>query len=117
MSSNLRKFSFFSASCRFESARWLCSTRQQDFASANCLHFAGETSIFESLELRVTRSIWHQVVGNCKTEASAKPVPMDSYMAEDLLQLAPQSAYPMDDDYVFASPTMKGNSPIGRTTS
>ena len=33
-----------------------------------------------------TRSIWHQVVGNCKTEASAKPVPMDSYMAEDLLR-------------------------------
>jgi integrase len=32
---------------------------------------------FENLELRVTRSIWHQVVGNCKTEASAKPVPMD----------------------------------------
>jgi integrase len=36
---------------------------------------------FENLELRVTRSIWHQVVGDCKTEASAKPVPMDSYMA------------------------------------
>ena len=32
---------------------------------------------FENLELNVTRSIWHQVVGNCKTEASAKPVPMD----------------------------------------
>jgi len=29
---------------------------------------------FENLELRVTRSIWHQVVGNCKTEASAKPI-------------------------------------------
>jgi len=28
---------------------------------------------FENLELRVTRSIWHQVLGNCKTEASAKP--------------------------------------------
>jgi len=31
-------------------------------------------------------SIWHQVVGNCKTEASAKPFPMDNYMAEDLLR-------------------------------
>ena len=41
---------------------------------------------FENLELRVTRSIWHQVVGECKTEASAKPVPLDSYMAEDLLR-------------------------------
>jgi hypothetical protein len=39
----------------------------------------------------VTRSIWHQVLGNCKTEASAKPVPMDSYMAEDLLRWRRQS--------------------------
>ena len=36
---------------------------------------------FENLELRVTRSIWHRVLGNCKTEASAKPVPMYAYMA------------------------------------
>jgi integrase len=40
---------------------------------------------FDSLQLNVTRSIWHQVVGDCKTEASAKPVPLDSYMAEDLV--------------------------------
>jgi hypothetical protein len=59
----------------------------------------------------VTRSIWHQEVGDCKTEASAKPVPMDSYMAEDLLRWRRQSPYPMDDDYVFASPTMKGKQP------
>jgi site-specific recombinase XerD len=50
-------------------------------------------------------------VGNCKTEASAKPVPMDSYMAEDLLCWRRQSPYPMDSDYVFASPTMKGKQP------
>jgi len=66
---------------------------------------------FENLELNVTRSIWHQVVGNCKTEASAKPVPMDSYMAEDLLRWRRQSPYQMDSDYVFASPTMKGKQP------
>jgi integrase len=39
---------------------------------------------FETLELSVTRSIWHQVVGDCKTEASAKPVPMDECKAKDL---------------------------------
>jgi len=66
---------------------------------------------FENLELNVTRSIWHQIVGNCKTEASAKPVPLDSYMAEDLLRWRRQSPYPMDEDYVFASPTMKGKQP------
>jgi integrase len=66
---------------------------------------------FENLELNVTRSIWHQVVGNCKTEASAKPVPMDSYMAEDLLRWRRQSDYSSDDDFVFASETMKGKQP------
>ena len=66
---------------------------------------------FENLELRVTRSIWHQVVGNCKTEASAKPVPMDSYMAEDLLSWRRQSIYSSNDDYVFASETMRGKQP------
>ncbi len=66
---------------------------------------------FENLELSVTRSIWHQVVGDCKTEASAKPVPLDSYMAEDLLRWRRQSPYPMDDDWVFASPAKKGKQP------
>jgi integrase len=66
---------------------------------------------FENLELSVTRSIWHQIVGACKTEASAKPVPIDSYMAEDLLRWRRQSPYPMATDYVFASPTMKGAQP------
>jgi integrase len=66
---------------------------------------------FENLELNVTRAIWHQVVGDCKTEASAKPVPMDDYMAEDLMRWRRQSPYPMDDDWVFASPTMGGKQP------
>jgi len=66
---------------------------------------------FENLELNVTRWIWHQVVGSCKTEASAKRVPVDSYVAEDLLRWRRQSPYPMDSDYVLASPTMKGKQP------
>ena len=40
----------------------------------------------ENLERRVARSIWHQVLSNCKAEAPAKPVPMDSHMAADLLR-------------------------------
>ena len=66
---------------------------------------------FENLELSVTRSIWHQKIGECKTEASAKPVPLDGYMAEDLLQWRKKSPYPMQEDWVFASPTMKGEQP------
>lgn len=67
---------------------------------------------FGKLELNVTRSIWHQVVGDCKTEASAKPVPLDTYMAEDLLRWRRQSAYPMPDDYIFASEIMRGKQPF-----
>jgi integrase len=66
---------------------------------------------FDSLELNVTRSIWHQIVGDCKAEASAKPVPLDSYMADDLRRWRRQSAYSTDDDYIFASETMKGKQP------
>jgi integrase len=66
---------------------------------------------FENLEISVTRSIWHQIVGDCKTEASAKPVPLDNYMAEDLLRWRRKSPYPMDEDYVFASPAKKGKQP------
>ncbi len=67
---------------------------------------------FENLELNVTRFIWHQVIGDCKTEASAKPVPLDSYMAEDLLRWRRQSDYAGLDDYVFASETMQGKQPF-----
>jgi len=66
---------------------------------------------FDNLELQVTRAIWHQIVGDCKTEASAKPIPLDSYMADDLQRWRKQSAYPMDDDYIFASETMRGKQP------
>jgi integrase len=66
---------------------------------------------FDTLELNVTRSIWHQVVGDCKTEASAKPVPLDSYMADDLQRWRRQCSYPRDDDYIFASELMKGKQP------
>ncbi len=66
---------------------------------------------FENLELRVARSIWHQVIGECKTEASAKPVPLDSYLAEDLLRWRRISPYPMPGDRIFASPFTQGKQP------
>jgi integrase len=50
--------------------------------------------------------------GNWKADASAKPVPMDSHMAEDLLRWRRQSIYASDDDYVFASETTRGKQPF-----
>jgi len=66
---------------------------------------------FKALELRVTRAIWHQMIGECKTEASAKPVPLDVYMAEDLLRWKRTSPYPLMSDWVFASPHAQGKQP------
>ncbi|MHB2008574.1 MAG: tyrosine-type recombinase/integrase, partial [Acidobacteriaceae bacterium] len=66
---------------------------------------------FENLELHVTRSISLQRVGPCKTEASQKPVPLDPELAEVLLLWRRRSPYPMDDNWVFASPASKGELP------
>lgn len=66
---------------------------------------------FENLELNVTRSIALQHVGPCKTEASQKPVPLDPELAEALLMWRRRSPYPMDDDWVFASPASRGKLP------
>ena len=46
-----------------------------------------------------------------QTEASAKPVPLDAYMADDLRRLRRQSVYAQGDDYAFAIETMKGRQP------
>ena len=66
---------------------------------------------FDRLEISVTRSIWHQVVGDCKTEASAKPVPLDGYMAEDLQRWRRLSPFAMADNWVFASEYTRGERP------
>ena len=66
---------------------------------------------FKRLELHVTRSIWHQKIGPCETEASAKLVPLDGYMAEDLLRWRRHTPYPEQEDWLFASPNMQGEQP------
>lgn len=66
---------------------------------------------FETGQLYVTRSIVHQVVGDCKTEASQKPVPLDSFLAYELLGWRRQSPYNQDSDWVFASPLTHGLQP------
>ena len=39
---------------------------------------------FLNLEIRVTRSIFRQVIGRCKTEGSCRPIPIDASVAADL---------------------------------
>jgi integrase len=66
---------------------------------------------FENLEISVTRSISLQHIGQCKTEASRKPVPMDAELAESLWRWRQNCAYPMPEDWVFASPAKGGQQP------
>jgi len=66
---------------------------------------------FENLEISVTRSISLQHIGQCKTEASRKPVPMDAELAESLWRWRSNCAYPMPLDWVFASPAKGGQQP------
>jgi integrase len=66
---------------------------------------------FENLQIIVQRSIYGNVVGNCKTEASKKPVPMDPILVAELLAWKRDSTYSQSDDWVFASPRAKGKHP------
>jgi integrase len=66
---------------------------------------------FHDNEISVTRSMVMQVVGPCKTEASQKPIPLDPYLAEALLQWRQHTQYKAPDDWVFASPESNGKRP------
>jgi integrase len=66
---------------------------------------------FLTLELNVVRSIYLRMVGNCKTEASRKPVPLDIQVAADLWLWKEASAYSKSYDWILASPHTQGRFP------
>jgi integrase len=66
---------------------------------------------FQTSEISVTRSIVMQVIGPCKTEASQKPIPLDTYLAEALQAWRECTPYRAPDDWVFASPHTGGRRP------
>jgi len=66
---------------------------------------------FDRLQINVRRSIYMNVVGNCKTEASRKPVPMDPVLATDLQTWKEASRYPKPGGWVFASARRGGRNP------
>ena len=67
---------------------------------------------FGRLQLSVTRSVYRSISGRCKTEASGKPVPLDPWVAEELLMWRRSAPYNQPDDWVFASPRMRGKRPL-----
>lgn len=71
---------------------------------------------FEVKQLSVTRSIFNQVVGPCKTEASQKPVPLDASLVEALWAWRQQAKWCGPEDWVFASRMNKGRNPYRAET-
>jgi integrase len=66
---------------------------------------------FAKGEIRPCRAIVDQVVGNLKTEASGKAVPMDPALASVLLDWRGHCPYNQDADFLFGSPDMDGQQP------
>jgi integrase len=66
---------------------------------------------FDAREIRLSRAIVHQVVGEMKTEASRKPVSLEPGLAGLLADWKAQTKYSGPDDWVFASPESDGAKP------
>jgi integrase len=66
---------------------------------------------FDSLEISLSRGVVQQVIGDVKTEASRKPLPLDPDMAQSLLAWRRVSPFNRETDWVFASPEMDGKQP------
>jgi integrase len=66
---------------------------------------------FTAGEIRLARGIVRQHIGEMKTEASRKPVPMDAGLADVLTHWRGICPYNQDGDYIFASPDKHGQQP------
>ncbi len=66
---------------------------------------------FDLLEICLGRGVVHQVIGDLKTEASRKPLPLDPHLAQSLLAWRRVSPFNRETDWVFASPEMEGKQP------
>jgi integrase len=69
---------------------------------------------FKRLVLHIRRSVVDQVTGKCKTEASAKPVPIDDYTAKDLLAWYRVTPYRRPDNWVFATDSARAGKKRGK---
>jgi integrase len=67
---------------------------------------------FEAGVADVTRSIYRNVVGDTKTVASRKPVPLHPLVLDELKKWRAESIYRADSDYILASVQMNGKQPL-----
>jgi len=69
---------------------------------------------FRNLHVSVTRSLVDQHVGPVKTEASRKLMPMDEYVAHDLLAWYEVTPYKDPSDYVWATDANRAGAKRGK---
>jgi integrase len=66
---------------------------------------------FDTMEIRPSRAIVDQVIGPLKTDASDKPVPMDTALANVLMEWRGKCPFNQDSDFIFGSPEKDGRQP------
>jgi integrase len=71
---------------------------------------------FNTYEIRLTRAVVDGIVGQLKTEASRKPVALDRDLAKVLSLWRTRTLFKTQDDWLFASPRMKGLMPYSPDT-
>ena len=69
---------------------------------------------FQDLTIMAQRSVVDQVVGPVKTEASKRPIPIDPFIAEDLLAWYRTTKYGRSEDYVFATDAPRAGKKRGK---
>lgn len=67
---------------------------------------------FLTLEIAVTRSCVRGRIGNVKTEASGKPVPLHTTVRDALTEWRKESTYAGDTDFLFPSVRLNGEKPL-----
>jgi integrase len=69
---------------------------------------------FQDLTVMAQRSVVDQVVGRVKTEASKRPIPIDPFIAKDLLSWYRTTKYHRPEDYVFATDAPRAGKKRGK---
>jgi integrase len=78
---------------------------------SECLGLRWSDVDWLNAQLNVERGIVRQVVGDCKTEYSERPMSIDPMMLDILQSWRQQSQFAANDDWIFGSPVKLGRLP------
>ena len=67
---------------------------------------------FDLRQASVEQSIYRNRIGECKTEASRKPVPLHEVVIQELRNWRAQTAYKRPEDFLFPSVSKNGSQPM-----